>query len=75
MHQLIYLSCDNNRFANPVAATNHHLLSKEHFLCWYFNAEVTPGNHDTITGFSNLIKIKHTLFTLNLKRRGGREKL
>lgn len=43
-------------FADPVALASHHLLSEEDLLCWDFNAQVSTGNHDAVTGLQDLIK-------------------
>lgn len=44
-----WLSCS-------VAATDHHLLGQEHFLCGNFDPQVTAGDHDAITSLHDLIK-------------------
>lgn len=51
-----HLCSTNDRFANPVAASNHHLLSQEDLLCGDLDTHVSTGNHDAITGLQNLIK-------------------
>lgn len=52
----LHLCSTNYRLANPVAASNHHLLSQEDLLCGDLDTHVSTGNHDTITGLQNLFK-------------------
>lgn len=56
MYLFLHLCSTNDRFANPVAASNHHLLSQEDLFCGNLDAHVSTGNHDTITGLQDLIK-------------------
>lgn len=50
------LSGTGDWLASSVAATNHHFLGKEDLFCRDLNAQVTPGNHDTIAGLHDLVK-------------------
>lgn len=51
-----HLRGTDDGFADPVALASHHLLSEEDLLRWDFNAQVSTGNHDAVTGLQDLVK-------------------
>lgn len=46
----------DDRLAGRVAASNHHLLGNEDFLCRDFYPQVAPGNHHAIALSQDLLK-------------------
>lgn len=60
------LCCTNDGFASRVAASDHHLLGDEDFLCRDLNPQVAPGNHHAIALSQDLLKTDREI-------RGGNE--
>ena len=65
-HGLEHLSGADDGLALDVALGDHHLLGDEHLGGGDLDTEVTTGNHDTIGGLQNLVKVVDTLLVLDL---------
>ena len=50
------LRSTDDGLAGGVAASGHHLLGNENFLCRNLNAQVAPGNHHPITRRQDLVE-------------------
>lgn len=65
-HGLEHLSGANNGLALDVALGNHHLLGDEHLGGGDLDTQVTTGDHDTVSGLQDLVKVVNTLLVLDL---------
>lgn len=65
-HGLEHLSGTDDGLALDVALGNHHLLGDEYLGGGDLDTKVTTGNHDTVGGLQDLVKVVDTLLVLNL---------
>lgn len=65
-HGLEHLSGTDDRLTLDVTLGDHHLLSDKDLGGGNLDAQVTTGNHDTVSLLEDLVKVVDTLLILNL---------
>ena len=62
-----HLGSHDNRFLYFHAFTDQHTLDTRNLFGWYFDTQVTTGNHDTVGYFEDLVDIVDTLLVFDLR--------
>lgn len=66
-HRLEHMSCTNDWLAGDITLGDHHLMGENDLFRWNLNAQITTGDHDTVTGVDDLIDLVDALLILDLR--------
>ena len=65
-HRMQHLGCHDHRLLHLHALADQDTLNTRNTLCRDLDTQITTGNHDTVSGFQDLVDIIHAFLVLDL---------